>query len=248
MYFAVFPVDGCLLSECSKRSTKPHFHKMSRLAKMSDQATFSQNVQNVQNVRPSNIFTKCSECSKCLTRPHSHKMSRMPNTSNQATFSQNVQNDQNVSPSKISTKCPECSKCLTQQHSHKMSRILSQHFWQWFTHYYNTRICSDCTEIAILYLKCIGKHFVKCQNVIELSIGHTSSWPNDKVEQQRNDHAYPKSKYYGLVKMSNLTGYCAPIIITNIYLVWLEEATRKQNIKSTSFHGPSIRMKKSMTN
>ena len=38
-------------------------------------ATFSQNVQNVQNVGSNNIFTKCPECSKCWAQQHFHKLS-----------------------------------------------------------------------------------------------------------------------------------------------------------------------------
>ncbi len=128
---------------------------------MLDLATFSQNGQNVQNVGPDNILTKCVECPKCQTRQHFHKMIRMFKMLGPATFSQNVQNVQNVRSSSIFTKCPECSKCWTQQHFHKLS---------------------DCSEIHvyILCLKLLGKHFVKRQNVIGPSIGHTSHftvWP-----------------------------------------------------------------------
>ena len=136
--------------------------KMVRMFKIFDLATCLQNGQNVQNVRPCNIFTKCSECPKCQARQHFHKMVRMFKMLGPATFSQNVQNVQNVGPGNIFTKCPECSKCQDMQHFHKMSRMSKMSGQATFSQNVQNvqNETTDCSEISILCLKLLGKHFV----------------------------------------------------------------------------------------
>ncbi len=138
---------------------------MFKMLRISNPATFSQTVQNVQNVGPCNILTKSPKCLKCQALQHFHKMSRTFKMLGPATFSQNVQNVQNVGSNNIFTKCPECSKCWAQQLFHKLSGCSEIHVI-----ILCLKLLGKHKEYSIL----LGKHFVKCQKVIGPSIGHTS--------------------------------------------------------------------------